>query len=128
FQCRIRSMEKKNKARLVWVELYQSTKDAGLVCCRCGISRPTLRKWVRRYAVANVAGLLSHSRRPHRSPHQNVGRREEQVVLALRRERQLGIKRLRNELIRLHDLRLSVATIHKILVRHEVSRLVLRRW
>ena len=32
------------KARLGWVKLYQQTGDAGLVCRRCGISRPTLRK------------------------------------------------------------------------------------
>jgi transposase-like protein len=37
------------KARLAWVELYAKTGDAGLVCRRCGISRPTLRKWWRRY-------------------------------------------------------------------------------
>lgn len=33
------------KARLGWVELYAKTGVAGLVCRRCGISRPTLRKW-----------------------------------------------------------------------------------
>src|SRR5262245_53727063 len=116
------------RQRLTWVQLFQETEDAGFVCRRCGISRPTLRKWVRRHAAANFAGLLSHSRRPHRSQRQKVGRREEQLILALRRERRLGIKRLRNELIRLHNLHLSLATIHKILVRHDVSRLALRRW
>jgi transposase InsO family protein len=57
-----------------------------------------------------------------------VGRREEQLILALRRDRQLGIRRLRNELIRLHHLRLSLATIHKVRVRHHASQLALRRW
>ena len=33
------------KARLTWITLYQQTQNAGLVCRRCGISRPTLRKW-----------------------------------------------------------------------------------
>jgi hypothetical protein len=47
-------------------------------------------------------------------------------MLGLRRERRLGLKRLRNELIRLHDVRLSLATIHKILVRHEASPLAVR--
>ncbi len=31
------------KQRLVWVEMYHQTQNAGLVCRRCGISRPTLR-------------------------------------------------------------------------------------
>jgi transposase-like protein len=43
------------KARLAWVELYAKTRDAGLVCRRCGISRPTLRKWWRRYQADGEA-------------------------------------------------------------------------
>jgi len=40
----ISSMEREIKARLSWVKLYIQTENAGLVCQRCGISRPTLRK------------------------------------------------------------------------------------
>ena len=39
------------KARLGWVKLYERTGNATLVCRRCGISAPTLHKWVRRYAA-----------------------------------------------------------------------------
>jgi transposase-like protein len=42
------------------------TGAAGLVCRRCGISRATLRKWWRRYQADGEAGLVEHSRRPHR--------------------------------------------------------------
>ncbi len=31
------------KARLTWVNLYFETKDAGYICPKFGISRPTLR-------------------------------------------------------------------------------------
>jgi transposase-like protein len=37
------------QARLGWVQLYEQLGHAGVVCRRCGISRPTLRKWWRRY-------------------------------------------------------------------------------
>jgi transposase InsO family protein len=50
------------------------------------------------------------------------------LILEHRRSRQLGIKRLRNELIRLHDVHLGLATIHKVLRRHDQSRLAKRRW
>lgn len=33
-----------------------------------GIARPVLSRWWARYQVADVAGLMPHSRRPHRSP------------------------------------------------------------
>jgi hypothetical protein len=51
--------------------------------------------------------------------------REERLILQLRRERGLGLKRLRIELIRNHEheLRLSLDTLHKVLVRHGLNRL-----
>jgi transposase InsO family protein len=53
--------------------------------------------------------------------------RQNHLILSLRRERRLGVKRLRVELIRLHDLHLSPATIHKVLVRHDLGSLPQRR-
>ena len=41
-----------------------SLGDAGLVCRRCGISRPTLREWWRRYQAEGIVGLEERSRRP----------------------------------------------------------------
>ena len=69
-----------------------------MVCRRCGISRPTLRKWWRRYQAEGSAGLAGHSKRPHRSSQRKVFAREEALILELRRERKLGIKQLANEL------------------------------
>ena len=120
-------MDADQEKRLGWIELYQATGDAGLVCRRCGISRPTLRKWQRRYDQAGVDGLRSQSRRPHRSPRKKVFEREERLIVRLRLERRLGIKQLRSELIRRHDLRLSLETVHKVLERHGVNVLERKR-
>jgi transposase-like protein len=111
------------RTRLGWIELYRTVGNAGVVCRRCGISRPTLRKWWRRYQVLGVAGLEEESRRPCHSPARKVFDREEELILQLRRERGLGIKQLRNELIREHAITLALDTIHKVLVRHGESRL-----
>lgn len=106
------------KARLGWVELYAQCGDAGFVCRRCGISRPTLRKWWRRYQTTGAAGLTDKSRRPKRLAAQKIFAEQETLILSLRRDRRLGVKQLRNELIRHHDLTLSLDTIHRVLVRH----------
>jgi len=111
------------QTRLGWIKLYEETGDAGVVCRRCGISRPTLRKWWRRHQAEGVTGLEERSRRPHSSPGRKVLEREERLILQLRRERKLGLKRLRIELIRNHGLRLSLDTLHKVLVRHGLNRL-----
>jgi len=111
------------RRRLGWVMAYRALGDAGAVCRRFGVSRPTLRMWLRRYEQ----GLRARSRRPHRSPALKVGRTQEALILCLRQERRLGVKRLRNELQRLHELRLSAATIHKVLAQHGVSVLPTRK-
>ena len=52
------------------------------------------------------------------SPNCKAFEPETELILGLRRERRLGIKRLRIELIREHGLKLALDTIHKVLVRH----------
>ena len=111
------------RARLGWIRLYEEVGNAGIVCRRCGISRPTLRKWWRRYRAEGVAGLEARSHRPHRSPGRKVFAEQEAPILRLRRERRLGVKMLRNEPARRHGLRLALDTIHKVLVRHGENRL-----
>ncbi len=90
-------------ARLRWVRMYHETGNAGLVCTRCGISRPTLRKWLRRNQEAGEDGLRSQSRRPLTSPNRKVSDADRATILRLRVERK-GAQRIQNEL-RLHEQR-----------------------
>ena len=57
---------------LAEVKLYEETKNAGYVCRHCGISRPTLRKWAKRYKDLGEAGLNNQSKRPINSPNKKV--------------------------------------------------------
>jgi transposase InsO family protein len=120
-------MEREERLRLSWIDTYRRLQDAGAVCRRFGISRPTLRKWLRRFEADGVSGLCTRSRAPHHSPLAKVGPDEEAPILELRRTRRLGVKRLRHELHRLHGLQLSPATIHKTLVRHDLNVLPRRK-
>ncbi len=78
-------MDREVKARLRWVQLFLATGSAELVCRRCGVSRPTLRKWVERYRADGLAGLASKSRRPENSPGRKVFEREVAWILELRK-------------------------------------------
>ncbi|OEU71317.1 MAG: integrase, partial [Desulfovibrio sp. S3730MH75] len=117
-------MEKEIRQRLRWIKLYEESGDAGFVCRRCWISRPTLRKWWKRYQTHGVNGLKSLSRRPHNSPASKISPEHEDLILELRRERNLGARRIQSELKRLHEISLAVASIHKDLCRHPVKPLV----
>ena len=117
------AMDRQIKKRLGWVQLYEESGDAGLTCRRCGISRPTLRLWVRRYEKDGIDGLISRSRRPKNSPNQKRTPALEKRILAMRRKRNLGARRIQSELLWEDDTRLALATIQKALVNANVGPL-----
>jgi transposase InsO family protein len=116
-------MDKLIKARTEWVKLYLETQDAGYVCRRCGISRPTLRKWYRRYQQEGEKGLINQSTRPHSSPNQKINQQHIDWIVEFRKQRNLGARRIQSELFRLHDCHLSLASIHKVLTSQHVKPL-----
>lgn len=94
------------------MELYEQIKDAGIVSRKCGFSRPTLRKWLRHYKYQGVDGLKEQTRKPLKSS-KKVTIEQEEIILSLQNDRKLGVRRIQSEIKRLHDIALSLATIHK---------------
>ncbi len=117
-------MDREIQQRLQWVKMYEESGDAGFVCRRCGISRPTLRKWANRYKQDGIPGLESQSRRPLSSPGIKITDELRALILEMRVKRNLGARRLQTELIRLHQIHLSTATIHKVLSEASVKPIV----
>jgi transposase InsO family protein len=111
------------RRRLKWVRVYAAIGDAGVACRRCGISRPTLRLWVRRYRMDGEAGLAGLSRRPARSPRRKVFAAHREQILSLRRDRNLGARRIQSELRLLHDFELSITSVQKVLTAGRVPPL-----
>lgn len=111
------------RARLAWVLMYEDTSDAGLTCLRCGISRPTLRHWWRRYREQGKEGLRAQSRARKKPPEKKLTEARQKLILELRQKRKLGPKSLQSELGRKHDLKLSTASIWKVLHDHKVAPL-----
>jgi transposase InsO family protein len=107
-------MDPKVKMRLGWVQFYERTGNFSLTSRRCGISRPTLRKWVRRYQELGLEGLLERSRRPKHCL-LNKMNAQNRLWIGQLRQRRLGSRRMQSELLRLHQVSLSTATIHKVL-------------
>jgi len=109
-------MDDEIRKRLKWVQQFEEIGNAGVVCLRCGISRPTLRKWWKRYQEHGLAGLQEQSHRPRTSPNRKVTSIHEELIADLRK-RKLEHRRIQNELARLHNLSFSTPTIHKVLER-----------
>ena len=87
-------------------------ENHSVVCLKCGISRPTLRKWLRRYREQGMEGLSSGSRRPKSSPAVKILGRRREWIRELRKRR-LGSRRIQNELKRVHDFTVSRTTIKR---------------
>jgi len=98
-------------ARLVLQQGY--THKAAAVAFH--VSEKTAAKWVRRYQRSGPDGLEDLSSRPHRSPRQTTSSLLERV-LSLRRQRRNGFQIA-------HELKLSRATVSRILRRAGLNRL-----
>lgn len=120
-------MSYKTQIRLKWIELYQQLKNVGKVCERYAISRHTLSKWLKRYETLGEKGLLDVTSRPKTSPLQKRSQADQELIINMRKERNLGARRIQSELKRLHGISFSTATIHKVLKKYTVPPLKIKR-
>lgn len=93
-----------------------------MTCRRCGISRPTLRKWVQRFELHGLEGLESRSSRPKSSPRRKVDDQLRRTILDLRASKNIGARRIQIEL-GLDGTWLSRTTIQKTLDHADVKPL-----
>lgn len=107
--------------RLAWVALYGETGSAAAACSRFGISRPTLRKWTRRFAEEGTAGLSDRSHAPLAAKRRPLPPEAEALILQARNNHGLGLRRLQSVLRQNHDIRLGLDRIREILDRHRAE-------
>jgi transposase-like protein len=81
------------RTRLKWIRLYEELGNSGVVCLRCGVSRPTLRKWWIRFQEKGIDGLQNESLRPKSSPMKKLFLAGEQLIYELKK-RKLGHRRI----------------------------------
>lgn len=91
------------------------------LCREFDISRPTGRLWLNRYRVGGLAAIAEGSRRPLHSPGQTVEEKEQQVVSLRKSNPDWGARKLQFVLEK-NGLKLTVGTVHRILLRHELVR------
>jgi transposase InsO family protein len=88
------------------------------LCRQFGIARKTGYKWLRRYRAAqSLIALQERSRRPQRSPHR-ISTCLEARILELRSPDGWGARKIAY-LLWEQGVRISVATVHRTLLRHD---------
>ena len=116
------------KARLRRIQHYeQVTHNVSQTCRFFGVSRRQFYTWLKRYREHGLEGLKnlkSGSSKPHLATPPHIVA----LILRVRAERQYGPIRICLYLQRFHQVYVSVPTIYKILKRHGVPRVSMKRY
>lgn len=102
--------------RLILVQRIAQGRPVAHVADEMGLSRATAYKWWSRYLADGAEGLRDRSSRPLRSPRQTPERLERRIE-RLRRKEKLGPLRISAR------LNVPASTVHRVLVRKQLSRL-----
>ena len=105
------------RGRLLLCQRIESGWTITATAESANVSRQTASKWWHRYLAEGAVGLEDRSSRPRTCPHQTPARIERRIV-ALRRSRRLGPARLAG------IVDVPASTVHRVLVRHGINRLV----
>ena len=109
--------------RLKVLQQAANEQNVARVCRRFGISRKSFYKWKRRHAEHGDAGLCDRPRTPQRSP-RATAREVVSKILYLRQHYHFGPARVAAYLHRFHAIEIAGSSVHRILKRHGLNRLV----
>lgn len=98
------------------------TQNVSKTCRHFGISRQNFYKWSKRYEEHGEAGLCDQPKTPHNSP-KATSKDVISKVLYLRQNYHFGPGRISNYLERYHKIEIAQSSVHRILQRHNLSRL-----
>jgi transposase InsO family protein len=101
------------------VAALRGERTLSSLCREFEISRPTGRLWLERYRAGGVEGIAEKSRRPQRSPGQTASNLERRVIELRGQYPDWGARKLQRVLEQ-QEVRLTVSTVHRILLRHDL--------
>jgi transposase-like protein len=123
-----REQDRKARARLrVLHHCEQVTRNVSQTCRFFGISRSLFYIWRDRYRHDGLVGLRDGPRGPRHHPFTTPAHIVA-LILQVRRQRQYGPLRISLFLQRYHQVYVSPPTIQRILKRHRVPRVSLKRF
>jgi transposase InsO family protein len=117
------SQQRSIKARETWIKCYEQLGSVSKAARKCGIPRPTLYRWIKRYQIEGKESLKGYSKRPKKLARLKINEELEALIKSIRQEYKFGPQAISTHLLRLHSLNISTATIWRVLKKHEVPNL-----
>ncbi len=118
--CDERIVPLKERERLRWVKRYEENGNLQLVGKEFDVSPGIVKKWHARYREQGLAGLVEHSRVPHRLPHRKIFDEQEQWILE---QHQMGMNmtEICHEVKQRHNLQITLWVVRKVLDKYELK-------
>jgi transposase len=104
------------KARETWFTIYQEVGSVRKAARKCGISRSTLQRWLKRQGQEDV---IDCSRRPNWLARQIYEEDTENLILEVRDTYRYGKLRISSHLFQHHQIKIAPSTVAGILKKHD---------
>lgn len=114
---------RKFKARKIWIKNYQELGSVSKASRKCGIPRSTLYRWIKRHEFLGEAGLNDLCQKPKKLAKQKITKEMENLILEIRKKYAYGPQRISTNLLREHQIKLSVPTVWRVLKSQAVKPL-----
>lgn len=82
--------ERNARTRQKWIQVYEQLGSITKTAIRCGISRPTLYRWIERARSDPDSKLLDKSKRPKDLTNNKVTKETEALILDIRKRHNWG--------------------------------------
>ena len=115
-----KKLKYETRYNLVMTALKQGVKPTARFF---GVSRNTVRKWLRRYQASKIAGLEEFSRTPKRIPHKTDAKTEAIAIELKKRLPRFGSSRLKRDF----ELNLSHSALDRIFRQHSLIKRLKRK-
>jgi len=109
------SKKRSIKARETWLRCFEELGSVSKAARKCGIPRSTLYRWIKRYKLEGIAGLVGKSKRPNTLANQKITDDLVELIKAIRQEFNFGPQRISLHLSRLHNINVSSPTVWRVL-------------
>lgn len=117
------TLQRKLKAREIWITTYNELGSVSKAARRCGIPRSTLYSWIKRFNTGGKNSLHDKSTRPIKMANQKITQEISELVLSIRSKYSFGPKSISTLLLRNNKLEISSSTIWRILNKNLVKPL-----
>ncbi|MBL7544092.1 MAG: helix-turn-helix domain-containing protein [Bdellovibrionaceae bacterium] len=113
--------QRRVKTRSVWMDVFKEVQSVSKPSRRCGVPRSTIYRRLQRFETKGSNRLEGISRRPHKLAKLKTDVEIKKLILNVRNKHKWDPQRIQSHFKQINGPNLSVATIWRVLKRHNAK-------